>query len=63
MGDHFTWKRKSCQTPRTSGVVQTTAVLASMRTVSPRTEKTIGGEPSLPLWCHCVKICQGASLG
>ena len=65
--DQITWKTKSCQTPRTSGVLHSVTMglrtLLSSATVSPWMSNSIGGEPQQPLWCHWVKTCHELALG
>src|SRR5215831_18315424 len=69
LDDQITCSTKSCQTPRTRGVLQiaTVPVLSGgfreSERVWPSTSNSSGGEPQHPLWCHCVKTCQVFAIG
>jgi hypothetical protein len=54
---------KSCQLPRTSGLLQITVPLERRYIVEPFTYISKGGEPELPEWCHWVNSCQVLAIG
>ena len=70
LDDQITCMTKSCQTPRTKGVLHSSTVgpfpgggFRSSIRVPPFKSNSRGGEPQHPLWCHWVKTCHLFSMG